>query len=128
MIEKEPKKRTHIAMMVFYFLIVFEIIYMITPFGVYYYSIYGKGLDFIGSYRLTNWLSSFFLPHVVVETQSLFLNFYLNYLRPTGWLLALLGFTIFIISTVGYNPNLSRQPHSLGYESSLPFQKLSYYH
>lgn len=97
MIEKEPKKKTPIAMVAFYFLIVFEIIYMITPFGAYYYSVYGKGLNFLNEYAATKWLSAFFLPHIVTETESSLLNFYLNYLHPSGWILGFIGLGVFII-------------------------------
>lgn len=75
MIEKEPDKKTSWAIWMFYLLIAFEIIYMISPFAIYYYSIYGKGLNFLSSNPVTAWMSSFFLPHIV-ETSSIILNIF----------------------------------------------------
>jgi hypothetical protein len=75
MTEKEPSKKTFWAIWVFYLLIAFEIIYMISPFGIYYYSVYGRGLNFLNDHSSTAWLSSFFLPHIV-KTSSLVLNTY----------------------------------------------------
>ena len=76
----------------FYFLIAFEIIYMITPFGIYYYSVYGKGLNLLNNNLATAWLSSFFLPHIV-ETSSFILNIY----KDIGWTLTIIGFLTFCI-------------------------------
>lgn len=92
MIEKEPRKKTFWAIWVFYLLIAFEIIYMISPFGLYYYSVYGKGLNFLNNNPATVWLAGFFLPHIA-ETSSLILN---NY-KDVGWTLAVIGFISFCI-------------------------------
>lgn len=81
-----------IAVWMFYLLIVFEIIYMISPFGVYYYSVYGPGLNLFHQNALVAWLSSFFLPHIV-ETSS----FVLNNLKDIGWLLIAIGLGSFCI-------------------------------
>lgn len=37
MIESKPKKRTSLAVVLFSFLVGFEVIYMISPFGLYCY-------------------------------------------------------------------------------------------
>jgi len=92
MSEKEPSKKTFWAIWVFYLLIAFEIIYMISPFGIYYYSVYGRGLNFLNDNSSTAWLSSFFLPHIV-ETSSLVLNTH----KDVGWMLAIIGFLAFCI-------------------------------
>ena len=92
MIEKEPDKKTFWAIWMFYLLIAFEIIYMISPFAIYYYSIYGKGLNFLSSNPVTAWMSSFFLPHIV-ETSLIILNIF----KEVGWGLAILGFLAFFI-------------------------------
>ena len=49
-------KSTAWAVVLFYVLIGFEIIYMISPFGLYYYSVYGQGLDFLNEHAATAWL------------------------------------------------------------------------
>lgn len=92
MIENEPVNKSFQAIWVFYLLIAFEIIYMISPFGIYYYSIYGKGLNFLSGNQFTAWMSSFFLPHIV-ETSSHVLNIF----KDVGWVLAVLGFLAFFI-------------------------------
>lgn len=92
MIENEPVNKSFQAIWVFYLLIAFEIIYMISPFGIYYYSIYGKGLNFLSGNQFTAWMSSFFLPHIV-ETSSHVLNIF----KDVGWVLAILGFLAFFI-------------------------------
>ena len=92
MYEKESSKKTFWAIWMFYLLIAFEIIYMISPFGIYYYSVYGKGLNFLNDNSATAWLSSFFLPHIV-ETSSMILNIY----KGIGWTLAIIGFLAFCI-------------------------------
>ncbi len=79
----------------FYLLIVFEIIYMISPFGIYYYSIYGPGLNLFHKNGSVAWLSSFFLPHLV-ETSS----FFLNCLKDVGWLMIAAGLSCFCICAV----------------------------
>ncbi len=80
---------------VFYILIVFEIVYMISPFGVLYYSVYGKGLNFLNNFAFTRWLTQFFLPHLT-ESKLFIFNVY----KDLGWLLAYLGFVLFFINAV----------------------------
>jgi protein-S-isoprenylcysteine O-methyltransferase Ste14 len=95
MIEKEPKKRTAWALLLFYFLIGFEILFMISPFGLYYYSVYGEGLNFLNDYAVTAWLCTFFLPHIA-ETSSPILNA----TKIVGWTLAVLGFLGFCAAAI----------------------------
>jgi protein-S-isoprenylcysteine O-methyltransferase Ste14 len=92
MSQKESIKKPFWAIWMFYLFIAFEIIYMISPFGIYYYSVYGKGLNFLNDHSITAWLSSFFLPHIV-ETSSMLLNLY----KDIGWILAMIGFVGFLI-------------------------------
>ncbi len=75
-------------------IIVFEIIYMISPFALYYYSSYGPALNFLHHWPQTAWLSGFFLPHFA-ETSSWFLNA----LLPFGGLLFITGLVFFLIGT-----------------------------
>ncbi|MEW6267078.1 MAG: isoprenylcysteine carboxylmethyltransferase family protein [Thermodesulfobacteriota bacterium] len=88
----EKTKTPFWAAWFFYLLIGFEIIYMITPFGLYYYSIYSQGLNFLNDHPGTAWLSSFFLPHLVRTSSSI-----LNISRDLGWVLALLGAAAFLL-------------------------------
>jgi len=76
----------------FYLIIGIEILYMISPFAVYYYSTYGPSLNFLHNSPATAWLTSFFLPHYV-ETSS----FILNSVHATGEVLIFVGFAFFFI-------------------------------
>jgi hypothetical protein len=67
-------KRTFWAVAILYVLIAFEFFYMASPFAIYFYSVYGPGLSFINNTPALAWLSSVFLPHIVVETSSVLLN------------------------------------------------------
>ncbi|MDP3478611.1 MAG: methyltransferase [Desulfoprunum sp.] len=77
----------------FYFLIAFEFFYMISPFAVYLYSVYGPGLELFARYQATNWLNITFLPHVVMDTHSIFLN---NVVK-IGLLLFSFGLLLFFV-------------------------------
>ena len=54
----------------FYALVAFEFFYMASPFAVYFYGVYGPGLEFLGNNSAASWAISFFLPHIVVDTTS----------------------------------------------------------
>jgi protein-S-isoprenylcysteine O-methyltransferase Ste14 len=95
MLEKQPGKRTFWAITLLYLLIGLEIVYMISPFGLYYYSVYGEGLDFLNEHQLTAWLCAFFLPHIA-HTSSWVLESF----KSLGWVLAVLGFVGFLIAAV----------------------------
>ncbi len=78
---------------IIYFLIVFEILYMITPFlALSYYSFYGPSLNFLNRSILTSWLTGFFLPHIA-ETTSPFLNA----INPIGRYLFIGSFLVFLL-------------------------------
>jgi hypothetical protein len=95
---KEKQKNTKLsfkALWVFYLLIAFEIIYMISPLGIYYYSIYGKGLNYLNDNSTTAWLSSFFLPHIA-DTSALGLNI----IKYIGGSFACIGMLLFIVGAI----------------------------
>ncbi|MCK4839273.1 MAG: hypothetical protein KAS94_10760, partial [Desulfobulbaceae bacterium] len=48
-----------------YFLIGIEIIIMISPFALYFYSVYGPVLKFFSSTPYLSWTTEFFLPHMI---------------------------------------------------------------
>lgn len=80
------------AAWLFYLVIGMEILYMISPFAIYYYSTYGPGLNSLHASAETAWLSGFFLPHFV-KTSSFILNSY----HIVGWALVGIGFLLFLI-------------------------------
>lgn len=86
-------KRTFWAVAIFYLLIGFEFIYMASPFAIYFYSVYRPGLNFINNNPMLAWLSSVFLPHIVVETASAIVNLH----NIVGAILAVFGFLAFCI-------------------------------
>jgi len=84
-------KRSFWVAFAFYFIIGFEFFYMVSPFAVYFYSVYRPGLNFINSHPTLAWLSTIFLPHFVSHTKS----WLLNSAMTAGAILALGGFVIF---------------------------------
>jgi protein-S-isoprenylcysteine O-methyltransferase Ste14 len=66
---------------------------MASPFAIYFYSVYGPGLNFINNNPALAWLTSMFLPHIVVETSSVLLNLH----NVIGAILAVVGFLTFCI-------------------------------
>ena len=86
-------KSTSWAVAFFYLLIVFEFFYMASPFAIYFYSVYGPGLSYINSNPALAWLSSMFLPHIVIETSSPILNQH----NVVGAILSFGGFLTFCI-------------------------------
>ena len=85
-------QKPYVAALIFYLIIAFEIVYMISPFAMYYYSVYGPSLNVFHSNPHTAWLSGFFLPHIVETSSDL-----LNSCKAVGWTLALTGFLCFLI-------------------------------
>jgi protein-S-isoprenylcysteine O-methyltransferase Ste14 len=73
-----------------YLLIGIEIIVMISPFALYFYSVYGPVLNAFAASRWTGWLPEFFLPHMVFLDDPLILA--LSYLQ----LLLVLGLLLFL--------------------------------
>ncbi|HEX9652215.1 MAG TPA: isoprenylcysteine carboxylmethyltransferase family protein [bacterium] len=81
------------AAWVAYLIIGFEIVYMISPFALYYYSSYGPSLNFLHHWPASAWLSGFFLPHYAETSSTL-----LNSLHAIGWVLVLPGLALFVIA------------------------------
>ncbi len=76
----------------FYVLIFFEMLYMSTPFAVYFYSVYGMPLQKLNSSTATAWLVQHLLPHFS-KTESLFINIIL-YISWPLMVVGLVGFGI----------------------------------
>ena len=47
-----------------YVLIALEVLFMITPFALYFYGVYGPVLEFLSIRTATAWMVEFFLPHM----------------------------------------------------------------
>lgn len=78
-----------------YFVIVFEILFMISPFALYFYSAYGPALNVLLEFESTAWLTQFFLPHFSRTSSAL-----LNCLRPVAISLILIGGALFLAAAI----------------------------
>lgn len=87
-----PHKRALTAALAFYALVAFEFFYMASPFAAYFYGVYGPGLEALSHYPALNWTITFFLPHIVAETQSVAVNWH----NAAGAVLMVLGLSAFI--------------------------------
>jgi protein-S-isoprenylcysteine O-methyltransferase Ste14 len=93
------------AALVFYLLVAFEVIIMVTPFTIYFYSVYAPVLGLLEQSRWTAWLTAFFLPHITYSGDRLLVT--LAYLAPV--LLAIgLGMFFFCAAQV-YGAKLFRK-------------------
>lgn len=71
-----------------YCLIGIEIIVMISPFALYFYSVYAPILNLLAASRLTSWTTEFFLPHMVFLDDPVILGIsYLQIFLVIGLLL-----------------------------------------
>lgn len=83
------------AAWLFYAVLVLEILFMISPAALYFYSVYGPVLTFLNASPVTAWLTQFFLPHISVTANPI-----LNHLGEFGGLLLLFGIVLFLLSAV----------------------------
>ncbi len=83
------------SVIIFYLLVGLEIIIMISPFAAYFYSVYGPVLNFLYDYKVTAWLSAFFLPHAVVSKSAL-----LNFINGFGRTLFSVGLILFLVGAL----------------------------
>lgn len=96
----------------FYLVVGFEIMYMISPFALTFYSAYGPVLRFLDARPQTAWLTDFFLPHFSETSSPL-----LNRLQKLGEPIFLAGLVLFAVGFVCiYGSKLVRrgQPVTFG--------------
>ena len=89
------KKVTKSAVWFAYIVILFEMIYMSTPFAVFFYSVYGMPLKSFNESGSTAWLVQNIFPHFT-QTESLLINTLLY----ISWPLMGIGLALFIIAFV----------------------------
>lgn len=65
MAEQRREKLLLVATSLAYLLIGLEVLFMITPFALYFYGVYGPLLEWLATFALTAWTTEFFLPHMV---------------------------------------------------------------
>jgi len=83
------------AAWIFYLVIVFEILYMISPFALYFYSAYGPWLNLFHKSPWTAWLTGFFLPHFSQTTSPM-----LNWLPKLSDPLVVVGAGLFFLGFI----------------------------
>jgi len=94
MAKKKGERLLVWATTVGYFLIALEVLFMITPFAIYFYGVYGPILEWLSSNHLTAWTTEFFMPHMVFVDDPL-LNL-LSYLQA----LFVIGLALFLMAAV----------------------------
>jgi len=72
-IEAMITKITARLSIVVFFIMAFEIMIMISPFAFFFYSVFNPIFHFLDSFTATRWLTSFFLPHMILPP-TLFLK------------------------------------------------------
>ncbi len=77
------------------FVVAMEIVIMISPFAMFFYSVFNPFLTALGSSALTRWLAAFFLPHMVVPP-----NLPLQILRIIGSVLFVAGIVTFFVCAI----------------------------
>ena len=80
------------AALIFYLLVALEVIIMVTPFTLYFYSVYAPVLTWLERSPWTAWLTAFFLPHITYSG-----DIFLVALAYAGPILLALGLGIFLV-------------------------------
>lgn len=83
---------TAFASIVVFVVVAFEIMIMISPFAFFFYSVFNPIFDWLGQYAATRWLTSFFLPHMILPP-----TFLLKAIRIAGSVFFVVGAVAFII-------------------------------
>jgi protein-S-isoprenylcysteine O-methyltransferase Ste14 len=94
-IKKINKKASRSVIWLVYIVILFEMIYMSTPFAIFFYSVYRLPLQFLNESSATFWLVQNIFPHFT-QTNSLFINSLLY----ASWPLMGIGLAMFLISFI----------------------------
>lgn len=75
-----------------FFIMAFEVMIMISPFAFFFYSVFNPVLHWLGSYPATSWLTTFFLPHMILPPTS-----FLKVVRIIGSVFFVIGAVTFTI-------------------------------
>ena len=76
----------------FFFVMAFEVMIMISPFAFFFYSVFSPVFNFLGSHAATRWATLFFLPHMILPP-----TLFLQSVRVAGSVLFLLGLVTFTV-------------------------------
>ncbi len=89
----EPLKRIAAGGgIIIFFLMAFEVMIMISPFAFFFYSVFNPVLHRLQDYSATRWLTSFFLPHMILPP-----TLFLKAVRILGSVLFVFGSLTFLV-------------------------------
>jgi protein-S-isoprenylcysteine O-methyltransferase Ste14 len=75
-----------------FFIMAFEVMIMISPFAFFFYSVFNPILHWLQDYSATRWLTSFFLPHMILPP-----TMFLKAVRVLGSVLFVVGSLTFLV-------------------------------
>ena len=76
----------------FFFVMAFEVMIMISPFAFFFYSVFSPIFNFLDQHAATRWATLFFLPHMILPP-----TLFLKSIRVAGSVLFLLGLFTFVV-------------------------------
>ena len=108
--DPRPPSRSHPIIggaIVLYFVIGLEVLIMISPFAAFFYAAFNPVLLFLARRPATQWLSAFFLPHMVMPPDA-----FLMAVRVAGSVLLVGGALVFLVCAgqVYFNKLTGRGP------------------
>ncbi len=80
---------------VFFFIMAFEVLIMISPFAFFFYSVFNPVFAWLDKFAATSWLTGFFLPHMILPP-----TLFLKVIRVLGSVFFVIGMMSFIICAV----------------------------
>ena len=86
------KRATAGSVILLSFIVAFEIVIMISPFALFFYSVFNPFLLALNQFALTRWLTAFFLPHMIVPPNEI-----LRTIRILGSEFFVAGMVVFFI-------------------------------
>jgi protein-S-isoprenylcysteine O-methyltransferase Ste14 len=75
-----------------FFIMAFEVMIMISPFAFFFYSVFNPIFHWLDAYPMTQWLTHFFLPHMILPP-----TLPLKIIRVSGSVMFVIGCTAFVI-------------------------------
>jgi protein-S-isoprenylcysteine O-methyltransferase Ste14 len=89
------KSLTATSSIVFFFIMAFEVLIMISPFAFFFYSVFNPVFAWLDKFAATSWLTGFFLPHMILPP-----TLFLKVVRVLGSVFFVTGMMSFVICAV----------------------------
>jgi protein-S-isoprenylcysteine O-methyltransferase Ste14 len=80
------------SLVLFSFIVAFEIVIMISPFAFFFYAVFNPFLLALNQSPITRWLTAFFLPHMIVPPNDV-----LSLIRILGSVFFVAGMLLFLV-------------------------------